>query len=152
MSKPGRHCTQRSAGALGRARRQTKQGRVGIGLLVLTGVALGLLSLLRQTPALVWNFSESVPVGLYRLEESTPVRGDVVALRPAGRVRALLDAYNVLPTGRLLLKQIAATAGDTVCRADTAITINGNQAATARVTAGGRALPVWSGCHRLADD
>lgn len=118
--------------------------------LTLTGVSLGLLSLLPHAPALIWNYTESVPVGLYRVGHGARVKGDIVAVVPTGALRETLDAYDALPTGRLLLKQLAAASGDTICREHTSITINGANAAIAKSeTASGRALPAWSGCHVL---
>lgn len=118
--------------------------------LTITGASLGLLSLQPRAPALVWNFTESVPTGLYRISDARPAKGDVVALAPAGATRALLDAYGVLPAGKVLLKRLSAIEGDTVCRSGVSITINGAGAATARSTSrGGHRLPAWSGCRVL---
>ncbi len=131
----------------GAARRR----RTGVCLaLTLAGVSFGLLSLQPLQPALVWNHTGSVPVGLYTIESKTPVRGDLVVIAPTGDLQATLDDYGVLPAGRLLLKLLAAASGDSVCRRGLSVTINGAAAATAKTrTAGGRALPVWSGCRTL---
>lgn len=118
--------------------------------LTITGASLGLLSLQTRAPALVWNFTESVPTGLYSISDAKPAKGDFVALVPAGAARALLGAYGVLPAGRVLLKRLSAVEGDTVCRSGVSITINGAEAATARlVTPEGHALPAWGGCRVL---
>jgi len=117
------------------------------------GASLGILSLLPQAPVLVWNHTESVPVGLYRIGRAPPVRGDIVVIAPSGGLRATLDAYHVLPRGSLLLKRLAATGGDTVCRNGAVVSINGAPAAIARTaTAAGRLLPHWSGCRTLGPD
>lgn len=119
-------------------------------LLTIIGAALGLLSLRTQTPALVWNFTESVPVGLYGVSHTEPEKGDLLALAPAGATRKTLDAYGVLPAGKVLLKQLRAVRGDVVCRIGASITINGAEAATARLRShNGHALPAWSGCRAL---
>jgi conjugative transfer signal peptidase TraF len=131
--------------------RHRRGSRAGLCLLVTAiGATLGLLSLYPQTPALVWNFSPSVPVGLYRLSHADPVKGDVVAIRPTGAARDMLNAHDVLPAGRILLKQLSAAHGDIVCRTDTMVTINGARTATARLRSrDGRTLPAWSGCRAL---
>jgi conjugative transfer signal peptidase TraF len=104
-------------------------------------------------PALVWNHTESVPIGLYSVERKTPVRGDVVVIAPTGALRATLADYGVLPAGRLLLKELAAASGDSVCRRGVSITINDVAVATAKAsTADGRALPQWTGCRTLGAD
>lgn len=130
-------------------RRQTAAWLV----LMFTGASLGLLALLPRSPVLVWNHTESVPIGLYRVEHATPVRGDIVVIAPTGALRATLEAYGALARGRLLLKRLAATGGDRVCRDGAAISVNGAAAAVAKpATADGRALPAWSGCRLLASD
>jgi conjugative transfer signal peptidase TraF len=125
--------------------------RAGACLLVTAiGATLGLLSLGPQTPALVWNFSPSLPVGLYRLSLVDPVKGDVVAIRPSGAARDVLIAHGVLPDGRILLKQLYAEHGDIVCRTRAEVTINGARTATAKLRSrDGRLLPVWAGCRSL---
>jgi conjugative transfer signal peptidase TraF len=131
-----------------------KQPGAGICLVfTLTGVLLGLLSLLPQTPALVWNHTASLPIGLYSIERAPPAEGDIVVIAPRGELRATLQDYGVLPANHLLLKQLAAARGETVCRSHDVITIDGAPVAVARTaTAGGRRLPAWSGCQRLAAD
>lgn len=121
--------------------------------LTLAGATLGLLSLLPATPALVWNHTGSVPVGLYSLDRSAPAKGDILAIAPRGTLLATLENHGALPANRLLLKQLAAVNGQTVCRNRTVVTIDGVQAAIAKpATSEGRALPVWSGCRVLAAD
>lgn len=128
--------------------------RAGVWLvLTFTGVSLGLLSLLPLAPALIWNHTESLPVGLYRVEHTDAARGDIVVVSPAGALRQLFDDYDALPAGRLLLKQLVAASGDTVCREQASITINGADVAVAESrNAAGRPLPAWSGCRRLGLD
>lgn len=121
--------------------------------LTLAGAGLGLLSLHPQAPVLVWNFTESVPLGLYSLKQGTPARGDLIAVQPAGDARTTLESYGALPAGRYLLKPLAGLAGDTVCRHGASVSINGKRAATARFqTSAGRHLPSWSGCQVLAEN
>lgn len=121
--------------------------------LTLAGASLGMLSLQPSPPAFVWNHTASVPIGLYSIAHTPPVKGDIVVIAPSGDLRATLKDYGVLPANRLLLKQLAATHGDAVCRDHASITINGAPAATAKAAmADGRALPAWSGCHKLGAD
>lgn len=119
-------------------------------VLIFLGASLGLLSLLPRPPVLLWNHSASLPVGLYGVEQIKAVRGDYVAVLPTGYLRATLDAYGALPDGRLLLKQLAASAGDTVCRDHAAVSVNGVVLALAKKTASdGGMLPAWTGCRTL---
>jgi conjugative transfer signal peptidase TraF len=68
-------------------------------------------------------------------------------------LRILAETRGYLRRGALLIKAVAAAAGDTVCRHDALVTVNGRIVARAStVDAAGRSLPAWSGCFRLAAD
>jgi type IV secretory pathway protease TraF len=68
-------------------------------------------------------------------------------------LRTLAETQGYLRKGALLIKPVAAGAGDTVCRHGPLVTINGRIVAHAgTLDAVGRPLPAWSGCFRLADD
>jgi type IV secretory pathway protease TraF len=65
-------------------------------------------------------------------------------------VRSLAAARGYLPDGALLIKPVAAGAGDLVCRHGPHVAINGRTAASAAgADRRGRPLPRWSGCRRL---
>lgn len=119
------------------------------------GAATGIAAIIASVPvkpvALVWNASASVPVGLYRIAPAGTVHlGMIAAMRPAPDMARLMMDRGYLGFGALLLKPVAATAGQTVCRAGFAITIDGQPVATAlRADRIGRPLPGWSGCHIL---
>jgi type IV secretory pathway protease TraF len=52
-----------------------------------------------------------------------------------------------------MVKRIAALSGDTVCRINNTVTVNGTVRAIALSRdSRGRALPVWQGCKRLNDN
>ncbi len=99
---------------------------------------------------LVWNTSASAPAGLYLIDYGSWTRGDRVAVRPGERLAADLEARGVLPRDRLLIKRIIASSGDTVCRNETVISVNGAVLARAREQdSHGRSLPDWQGCISL---
>lgn len=119
--------------------------------LTIAGAAIGLLSLQPRIPALIWNDTESVPTGLYHIETANPVRGDLVVIRPDAGLSHLLETQGSLKPGRLLLKPLAARAGDLTCRLGGRLTVNGAPVAEALThTSKGAPLPAWSGCHRLS--
>ena len=65
-------------------------------------------------------------------------------------LRILAETRGYLRKGALLIKPIAAGAGDRVCRHDALVTVNGRIVARARtLDAAGRSLPAWSGCFQL---
>jgi len=102
----------------------------------------------------VWNATASVPVGLYAIGAQTGLqRGDRVAIEPASRLQRYLASRGYLPAGVPLIKEVAAFGGDTVCRHDLLVTINGTAAGAARrLDSLGRELPVWEGCRTIAAD
>lgn len=116
-----------------------------------TGIALCVLpTLLRPVPALVWNASASVPVGLYRLASGTPQRGDFALVRPPESAALLAAERGYLPAGVPLVKRVAATAGDHVCARKMSVSINGEPVARQRKSdRAGRALSPWNECRML---
>jgi conjugative transfer signal peptidase TraF len=103
-----------------------------------------------DTPPLLWNLSPSVPIGLYGLIARPPGEGALAVIRLAEPLRTLADIRGYLPAGALLIKRVAATAGDMVCRHGPVVTINGRPVAGAKAADGtGQPLPRWSGCRRL---
>lgn len=129
---------------------KTPHNRAAVIAITAAGAVLGAASLAPTQPALVWNFSKSLPTGLYSITRSPPAKGDLVVLAPAGHTRETLFAFAALREDRLLIKQLAAIAGDRVCRAANLVTINGAPAAIAKAHAdGAQPLPAWSGCRDL---
>ena len=105
------------------------------------------------SPRYIWNASNSVPVGLYRLQPVTTLTvTDLVAVRPPDRLAAFLDLNGYLPFGVPMLKRVLALPGQTVCRSGLAITVDGIDVGQARKRDGrGRPLPSWQGCHVIGD-
>jgi conjugative transfer signal peptidase TraF len=104
------------------------------------------------TPSYIWNVSESVPIGLYRLQ---PVHRlsvtDLVAIRPPEPLATFLDFNGYLPIGVPMLKRILALPGQTVCRTGLTIAVDDIELGQARERdARGRPLPGWQGCHLLS--
>ncbi|NVN03277.1 MULTISPECIES: S26 family signal peptidase [Asaia] len=102
-------------------------------------------------PRWVWNETASVPVGLYSIQCTVPIRvGDIVAIRLPEREATLLATRGYLPFGVPLLKPVAALAGQSVCRIGVHVTIDGKPVGDAKpVDHRGRKLPAWQGCQRL---
>jgi type IV secretory pathway protease TraF len=80
----------------------------------------------------------------------SPARGRLAVIHLPEPFLTLASARGYLPAGVLLIKPIAAGAGDLVCRHGAVVTINGRIAALAKAAdAWGRLLPRWQGCRRL---
>jgi conjugative transfer signal peptidase TraF len=114
----------------------------------------GLPALSRPVPQLIWNASASVPIGLYRvLPASTLHVGELVVVRPPEVFADFLAERGYLANGVPLLKHILALPGQTVCRIDRTIKVDGRDMGQALdVDHAGRSLPTWLGCRILADD
>jgi conjugative transfer signal peptidase TraF len=76
---------------------------------------------------LIWNWTPSLPLGLYWLSsgKGRASRGDLVAFPVPGDVRALVRQRRYLPPEALLVKPIVATSTDRVCTEDGTLTVNG---------------------------
>ncbi|AQQ05400.1 hypothetical protein B0E33_18990 [Roseibium algicola] len=102
---------------------------------------------------LVYNGSASAPAGYYWVDQLPAKPGDHVLIEPPDAIRKLIEDRLYLPRGVPLIKEIAASNGDTVCRLDRDVLINGMTVAHARATdKKGRPLPNWKGCHLLAEN
>ncbi len=122
--------------------------------LALSGVsvaALGLASVTQFTPRLIWNASESAPLGLYRTEQGVPKIGDYVLVQPNRDVEILIAERGYLPENIPLLKRVAALPGARICRKGEGISIDGIRVADALpVDSAARILPAWVGCFSLS--
>jgi conjugative transfer signal peptidase TraF len=113
-----------------------------------------LLSTVEETtPYYIWNVSNSVPIGLYRLQPVTKLTvTELVAVQPPDLLAAFLDLNGYLPIGVPMLKRVLALPGQTVCRYGLTIAVDGIAVGQAQERDGrGRPLPVWHGCRAIAD-
>lgn len=107
----------------------------------------------RPVPRFLWNASESVPIGLYRLHpDGGLVVTDLVAVLPPEPLATFLADGHYLPRGVPLLKRVLALPGQTVCRDHLAITVDEIELGAAlEHDSRGRPLPIWQGCRKVAD-
>lgn len=127
--------------------------RIPTALLAVMGLAI--LALMRPSDhsgARLFNDSASVPLGFW-LRTTQPVAlGEIVGFPPPQAAMAYVAAH--MPAyahGKLILKYVVATAGDRICRAGEAFTVNGRLYGLAATKDGvGVNLPQWQGCQILA--
>lgn len=137
---------------------QCSRGRARLVVAALSACGLAALAwsvFMRPDARFVYNASDSVPVGWYRIDPagrkagSSPV-GSIVLIRLPDASASLAAQRGYLPIGIPLLKRVAAVAGQHVCIADRIVRIDGVTVAAARVAdRAGRPLRAWSGCRRL---
>ncbi|MGI4813421.1 MAG: S26 family signal peptidase [Janthinobacterium lividum] len=118
------------------------------GIAALTFAAFG-----SHRSRVVYNPSNSVPVGWYRIETATALSvGDIVLvnLPPQSALFAAHRGY--LPAHIPLLKSIAALPPQRVCMEGSQLRIDGIPTAVAlRADHRSRPLPIWRHCRRLSE-
>jgi conjugative transfer signal peptidase TraF len=123
-------------------------------IFVTFAVAVLLLSTVGgTTPHYIWNASNSVPVGLYRVLPVTKLTvTELVAVQPPDPLATFLDLNGYLPVGVPMLKRVLALPGQTVCRDGLTIAVDNIAVGQAHERdKRGRPLPVWQGCRVIAD-
>ena len=79
----------------------------------------------RPVPRYLWNASESVPIGLYRLRPTGRLAvTELVAVQPPEPLATFLADGNYLPRNVPMLKRVLALPGQTVCRDHLTITVD----------------------------
>ena len=113
--------------------------------------ALAWASFVRPLPRLVYNPSDSVPIGWYRIGSSDALHvGAIVLTTLPPDVAALAAQRRYLPARVPLLKRVGAVAPQHVCVFDALVWIDGVPvAAVLAADRLGRPLPSWPQCRQL---
>jgi conjugative transfer signal peptidase TraF len=116
-------------------------------------VALMTFASSEPAPVLIWNASKSAPIGLYHVQPvGTLFVTTLVVVIPPEPLATFLSQGGYLPHGVPLLKRIVALAGQSVCRDELSISVDGIEIGAARERdRRGRMLPVWQGCRTVAN-
>jgi conjugative transfer signal peptidase TraF len=138
-----------------RGRRPLRRPRVlttVLGALVATGLVTAAACTLASR--LLLNVTRSMPLGVYWMRRGSPrafARRDLVAFPVPPSVKGLVLDRHYLMDGALLLKPVAAVAGDVVCIEGDALTIGGELTGRLRSRdSEGRGLPRDARCEALA--
>ncbi len=105
-------------------------------------------------PWFLVNFTDSVPLGVYRLAHPPEKleRGMYVALEPPPAAKVIAAGRPWFHSNRLFLKQVAAVRGDMVCNEEGKLTINGTDwGPIFTADKQGLPLPSLSGCRTLRE-
>lgn len=130
-------------------------GRFSTLAVMLVGIAVLVAPVVAEpVPLYVWNVSESVPLGLYRLWPADRLFvTELVAIQPPEPLATFLDLNGYLPVGIPMLKRVLALPGQTVCRSGRTISVDQIDMGEARERdSRGRPLPVWHGCRVVGED
>ena len=129
--------------------------RVLAGLSVCGLAALAWAAFVHPLPRLVYNPSDSVAVGWYRVDPrghgaASLLVGSIVLTRLPADAAALAAQRGYLPARIPLLKRVGAVAPQEVCVLDALVWIDGVPVAAVRSADRlGRPLPSWPQCRRL---
>ncbi|GKT19061.1 S26 family signal peptidase [Acidovorax sp. SUPP2522] len=137
--------------------------RILLAMLSACGLAaMAWASFVRPKAHVVYNPTDSMPVGWYRIE---PIRsltdelqpplsvGSIVLAHLPADVAALAAQRGYLPSHIPLLKRVGAMAPQRVCIVDGEVSIDGVPvAAVLRADRLGRLLPSWPQCRVLVED
>jgi type IV secretory pathway protease TraF len=114
---------------------------------------LAMKPLVSPVPFIIWNASDSVPIGWYLVSKRQPDIGEIAVIRPAEWVQIYASSRGYLPKNVWLLKPIYGIHPSIICRFGRYIFSDGKHIATAqREDRMHRVLPVWKGCHKLKSD
>ena len=113
--------------------------------------ALAWAAFVQPLPRLVYNPSDSVPIGWYRIGSSDALHVGAIVLTTLPPDAAALAAQRRYLTARVpLLKRVGAVAPQHVCVFDALVWIDGVPvAAVLAADRLGRPLPSWPHCRRL---
>ena len=116
-------------------------------------VAIAAKQFINPVPIVIWNASNSVPIGWYFVAKRQPNLGEITVIRPPEWVEIYASARGYLPLQTPLLKPVRAIKGSFVCRFGRYVFINGNMVVRAKyLDTNHRMLPVWKGCRTLKSD
>jgi type IV secretory pathway protease TraF len=104
----------------------------------------------KPAPVLIWNATQSVPIGLYRVQQADQLTvTDLVIAMPEGPLADFLAERGCLPLHVPLIKRILAVPGQTICRNHLTVMVDGIEMGAARER-DHRGLPTWDGCRTIA--
>ena len=127
-----------------------RRGHLLLWVIAITAVSV-LDGLLRSRPGLLYNHSLSVPIGWYWYRGGHVRPGSLIAFRLPDEAHAYARSRGD-DVDIVLLKPVAAIAGDHVSTLNNELRINGRWLCTIpTLDTRGRMLPRWHGCRVLND-
>ena len=115
------------------------------------GIAfLAIKPLANPVPLVIWNASESVPIGWYFVVKRQPKVGEIAVIKPAEWVQIYAASHGYLPEDVWLMKQLYAVHPSIICRFGRYVFVDGKYVAKVKITDKlHRALPIWKACKAL---
>jgi conjugative transfer signal peptidase TraF len=123
-------------------------------MLAMTTIGIAFLAvkpLINPLPLVIWNASESAPIGLYLVAKRQPKIGEIAVIKPTDWVQIYASSRGYLPQDVWLLKPNYAVHPSIICRFGPHVFVNGKQVAKAKIVDKmHRVLKVWKGCIVLS--
>jgi len=129
--------------------------RKAVLLLAIVGTAwVGLSGLIELPVRVVYNASDSVPPGWYRIEPGAlPKVGELVLVRLPSEAAQLASQRGYLPIEVPMLKPVFAVHPQRACAIGKRLLVgDGTAVQVRRHDSRGRPMPQWKGCRPLAED
>ena len=124
-----------------------------LGASALGSAFLAFKPLAGPSPFIIWNASESVPIGWYFVSKRQPENGEIAVIKPSEWVQMYAAQRGYLPSNVWLLKPIFASHPSVICRFGKHVLVDGKHVAKARhFDRKRRLLPTWKGCKTLEPD
>ena len=116
------------------------------------GIAfLAIKPFIHPLPLLIWNASESVPIGWYFVAKRQPKIGEIAVIKPTDWVQIYASRRGYLLQNVWLLKPLFASHPSIICRFGSHVFVDGKHGAKAKIADKmRRVLPVWKGCKALS--
>jgi conjugative transfer signal peptidase TraF len=128
-------------------RRRRRLARIG----VVIGAAIIVAGAVFGDRQILYNTSESVPLGLYIRTGASTTPGAIIAYRPPAAAQAYVEAHLPFYLRWPLLKPVVGVPGDMACRNPGGLfSVNGRTLGRAQeCDSQGAPLPQWHGCREL---
>ena len=128
----------------------TKYQKIILAIATVGYAFLAVKPFINPTPLVIWNASESVPIGWYFVTKRQPKIGEIAVIKPADWVQIYAAERGYLPKNVWLLKSIFAVHPSIICRFGSHLFVDGKHVAKAKIMdKKHRLLPAWKGCKAL---
>jgi type IV secretory pathway protease TraF len=128
----------------------TKHHKIMFAMATVGVASLAVKPFINPVPLLIWNASESVPIGWYYVAKRQPKIGEIAVIKPTDWVQIYASSRGYLPQNVWLLKPIFASHPSIICRFASHVFVDGKHVAKAKIKDKmHRLLPVWKGCKAL---
>ena len=129
----------------------TKHRKIMLVIATVAITSLAVKPFINPLPVVVWNASESVPIGWYFVEKRKPKIGEIAVIKPADWVQIYASSRGYLPQNVWLLKPVFSVHPSIICRFGPHVFVDGKRVAKAKIADKmHRVLPVWKGCKALS--